>query len=103
MKKKLNLDVKGLQQKLLGRLQKFSRYFGVIFAVLVLLTYAFLVWRINTLSQQKPSDDDVAEKLQSIKLPKIDQSVIDKIQQLQDNSVEVQTLFQQARDNPFQE
>jgi dephospho-CoA kinase len=71
--------------------------------VVVLLAYTFLVLRINSLSKAGPSEDAITEKLQSVKLPKIDKAIIDKIQQLQDNSVDVQTLFKNARDNPFQE
>ncbi len=101
--KNMNLDLSNLSTKLLPWLQKARRYFGFIFMIALLGIYGFLIFRINTLNNQEPADDDVTAKLKTVQRPKIDQSVIDKIQQLQDNSVDVKSLFNKARDNPFQE
>lgn len=75
----------------------------MIFIIALFGIYSFLVFRINALNAQEPSDDDVTAKLKTVQRPKVDQSVIDKIQQLQDNSVDVRSLFNHARDNPFEE
>jgi len=75
----------------------------MIFIIALFGIYSFLVFRINALNAQEPSDDDVTAKLKTVQRPKVDQSVIDKIQQLQDNSVDVKSLFNHARDNPFEE
>jgi hypothetical protein len=101
--KSKNLDLKAIPTMFAGLIQKLRRYTVVIFIVVLVSIYSFLVFRINMLTSQEPTDDAVTEKLQTVKRPKIDQSAVDKIQQLQDNSVEVQSLFQHARDNPFQE
>lgn len=101
--KNLNIDLKTITTKLAGFAEKLRTYSVMVFIVVLVSIYSFLVFRINMLNGQEPSEDAVTEKLQTVKRPKIDQSAVDKIQQLQDNSVEVQTLFQQARDNPFQE
>jgi len=61
------------------------------------------VFRINQYSHTEPADSAVQEKLQTTKRPKVDQAVLDKIQQLQDQNVQVQSLFDQARNNPFNE
>lgn len=99
----MNADLKTLLAKLTILLAKIRRYAVVIFIVGLVGIYSFLVFRINMLTRVEPSDNDVSAKLQTLKRPKIDKSVVSKIQQLQDNSVEVQALFKQARDNPFQE
>jgi len=99
----MNIDTKTILAKLSFFAVKVRRYAVVIFIVVMVGIYSFLVFRINMLNRIEPSSDDVAAKLQTLKRPKIDKSVVTKIQQLQDNSVEVQTLFKQARDNPFQE
>lgn len=103
MKKLNTLNIKAIPAKLFGFLRVLRRYAVFIFIVALLAMYSFLVWRINMLTELEPSEDSVTEKLQTVKRPKIDQAAVDKIQQLEDNSVEVQTLFQQARENPFQE
>ena len=69
----------------------------------MLFTYSFIVLRINLLNRSEPTDDAVSEKLQSVQRPKIEPELLKKIQNLQDQNVEVQSLFKQARDNPFSE
>lgn len=100
---KLNVDLKDLPAKILSFINRFKKYAVLIFIITVTLIYSFLVFRINTLNRQEPSEDQVTEKLLTVKRPKIDQEDITRIQQLQDNSVEVQALFKAARENPFQE
>lgn len=99
----MKIDIKKITSKLGNVFQKIRKYSVFVFFVVILLIFSFLVFRINILARTEPSEDAVNEKLQTIKRPKIDQDSIDKLQALQDNSVEVQTLFQQARENPFHE
>lgn len=80
-----------------------KRYSVIIFFLFLAGIYGFLVLRIVTLNQATPDQAVIATKLKTAGVPHIDQSVLDKIQKLQDNSVEVKTFFDQGRDNPFQE
>lgn len=80
-----------------------KKYEKFLFGLLVLLALIFLVFRINQLSTAEPSNSAIDEKLQGVTRPKIDQAVLDRIQQLQDQNVEVKALFDQARSNPFNE
>ena len=98
-----NLNIKDIPTKLQPLLQKVRQYIVLIYIVVFALALSFLVFRINILAQSEPSEDAIAEKLKGVKRPKIDQSAIDKIEALKDTNVEVQTLFKQARENPFQE
>jgi hypothetical protein len=98
-----NPDLKTLSTKLAPFIQKARRYRVIIFIVVIVMVYSFLVFRINTLANGEPSDSDVDAKLQTAKQLKVDSATIQKIQQLQDNSSEVKALFNQARNNPFQE
>jgi nitrate reductase NapE component len=72
-----------------------------LFLLLVVGVYGFIVWRISTLQQVQPNLDAVSSKLQAS--THIDQATITKVKQLQDNSVNVNALFNKARNNPFQE
>jgi hypothetical protein len=99
----MNLDLKTLPEKLLPTWLFIRRYAVLIFFIVFASLVGFLVFRIDSLSKSEPSETDVSEKLQTIQRPKIDQSSIDKIQELQDQNVDVKSLFQQARDNPFSE
>lgn len=80
-----------------------QRYKTVLFVLIILAVYGFLAFRIGSLTNADPSEAAYAEKVKEVKRTKIDQSAIDKIQQLKSENVQVQTLFEQARDNPFKD
>ena len=80
--------------------QKYSRF---IFFLFIAAIAAFLIFRIDYYVSLKPSEADAADKLQTISRPNIDEAALNRIQQLQDQNVQVQSLIQQARDNPFSE
>lgn len=103
MSKDLKININDLAKKILPVINIVRRYLLIIFIIIFALIYGFLVFRVNSLNRLEPTDEALTEKLSATKRPKINQDDIDKIQQLQDNSVEVQSLFNQARNNPFQE
>jgi hypothetical protein len=72
-----------------------------LFLLLVVVVYAFVAWRISVLQNAQPNPNSVSAQLQSS--TQIDQATINKIQQLQNSSISVNALFNQARQNPFQE
>jgi hypothetical protein len=99
--KNINPSTLGKQLKAAG--QKLMSYLGLIVVIVILGMYSFLVFRINNLTTAEPPEDAIAEKLKTVQRPKIDQQVVERVQSLEDNSVEVKALFQEARDNPFSE
>lgn len=95
-------NIKDLAAKGMAVLKQVQRYSLVLFLVFVLLIYGFIFLRINSLSNVQPSNDAVSSQVKAARIPHIEQSVVKQLQSLQDNSVSVQTLFNQARSNPFQ-
>lgn len=99
----MNLDVKELTkvfQKILGFVKRYAVF---IFVLLGLGIFGFLVFRIRTLANHEPSESAVEEKIGDARPITIDQSAVAKVQQLQSTNVDVKALFDQSRDNPFQE
>jgi len=90
-------------KKLPAKIKGLGKYLPLIAFLLFMLVCSGLVLQIGQLSRQDPSDDAVSEKLSTIKTPKIDPATLKKIQQLQDQNVDVKSLFDQARNNPFSE
>lgn len=80
----------------------FKRYSFTLFIVFVVCLYGFLLFRVNNLSNAQPKTEDVNKQVNAAAIPHIDQAVVKQLQSLQDNSVSVQSLFDQARSNPFQ-
>ena len=98
-----NMKLKSLPEMIRAFERGAGRYTVVFFVLLLAVVYGFVLYRVATLSSAQPSDSDVAAQVKASAVPHIDPNVVKDIQDLQDNSVNVQTLFNQARDNPFQE
>ena len=81
---------------------KFRRYNFLMFIIFVSLLYGFVMLRISSLASTEPSSDAVSSHVKAAKVPKINESVVRQLESLQDNSVSVQALFDEARNNPFQ-
>lgn len=75
-------------------------YRTFIFFLLIAVFYGFILWRVNVYSNAPASQSE--KSAQASSQPRIDQVTLDKIQNLQDNSVSVQAIFDEARNNPFQ-
>jgi hypothetical protein len=75
----------------------------ILFMLVLILLYGFIGWRIHSLANAKPGLAAVEAETKATSKPSIDPALVDKIKQLEDNSVNVKSLFDEARQNPFQE
>jgi hypothetical protein len=98
-----SLNLKSLVTTLKNFSRQISRYRVVITLVLVFGIYGFVFWRIQTLSGAEPSINQINAQTNPAIGAHIDKHVVDQLRQLRDNSVNVQALFNQDRNNPFQE
>lgn len=80
-----------------------GRYMLLTLFLPFMIVYFALVLRINQLSSAQPSAVEVNNKLDTISRPKVDKNALAKIQQLQDQNIQVKALFDEARQNPFSE
>jgi hypothetical protein len=97
------LDIHSLPEKVSELTQKVSRYKLLIFVLFVAVLYGFIVLRINSLSNAQPSTNAIAAQSDPIKTAHIDKTVVQQLESLRDNNINVQTLFEEARNNPFQD
>ena len=79
------------------------KYKLLLFVLFIAGVYGFLVLTISSLSSMEPTREQISERSSPIKSAKVDKKIIRQLEQLQDNSVSVKALFDEARDNPFQE
>lgn len=101
-KKPTSLDIRALPEQSMMVLSKAYRYRLVVFAVFVLVVYGYVSFKI--ISYSNPSTNTGAVDTQVTSLtPRIDESLVNQLQSLKDNSVNVRTLFDEARKNPFAE
>lgn len=99
----MSIELGNLPAKIQPVLDFGKRYIKFIFFITMLLIAIFLVFRINQLNTLEPSEDDINDKLQTVQRPRLDPSVVESIEQLQDQNIQVQALFDDARNNPFSE
>lgn len=98
----MKLDIKPILTKLKPFINFVRKDSVSIFLVIVACIFGFLIWRIGTLAGAEPSEDAIAEKLLTVVRPKIDPESIKKIQDLQDQNIDIKAYFSE-RNNPFQE
>jgi nitrate reductase NapE component len=97
------MNTKAIQSQSQQVLQTALHLRVILFLVLLVGLYGFIGWRISSLADAEPGPAAIAAKESKASTPHIDQAVVDKVKQLEDNSVNVQTLFNEARQNPFRE
>jgi hypothetical protein len=102
MSKDINFNLKDLPQKFANLGHRLLGVAPLLFVLVAAALYGFLLLRIATLSNIQPDASSVSSEVSKL-TPHIDQKAADQLQGLEDNSVNVQTLFNQARDNPFGE
>ena len=102
--KDIKLSINAESFKALGKklAHGLSRYAGILIFVLISGVYGFVLLRINVLSNAQPSQEAIDAQTTAAPVPRIDPEVARQLEELEDNSVNVQTLFNQARNNPFQ-
>jgi hypothetical protein len=99
----MNLEIKDIPAKIMPVLTVLRRYLAMIFLVFFVSIYVFLTFRTTSLMSSKPDEDAITEKLKTVQRPRIDENAAEKILQLEDQNIQVKTLFKEARQNPFSE
>lgn len=87
-------------QKILGLLRN---NVVIIFFIIFGAMYAYLIFTSSQQVTSEPSDAQISEKYQGAKRPKVDESAAEALQRLNDQNIEVKSLFDDARNNPFAE
>ncbi len=77
-------------------------YLWLIIILYFAVIYAYVLFKINSQAQAQPSSSAVSAQLKTTPHAAINPTVIKQLEQLQNNSVSVQVLFNQSRQNPFQ-
>lgn len=95
--------MEALTEKLMPVVSFVKRY-GVLMVIVGFgLIYGYLILLSGSLAQSEPSDQQVTESYKGADRPKIDQVIVDKLNELEDQNVQFQALIDEARRNPFSE
>jgi hypothetical protein len=82
----------------------FIKRYGVLMVIVGFgLVYGYLILLSGSLAQSEPSDQQVSENYKAADRPKIDQVIVEKLNELEDQNLQFQALIDEARRNPFSE
>ena len=79
-----------------------TRYAVIIFVFSVVSVFAFLTLRIASYANMEPTTVQQDERMSSLTAVKLDENSINKIRQLQDRNINIESLFDNGRANPFE-
>lgn len=91
-----------LKEQLSSLLNQLIKYKWVFLILFFLIIYVILGSSIQGFINQQPSASMVSADLKTTVQPNINPKLVNKLKQLNNNSVSVQALFNQSRQNPFQ-
>src|SRR3546814_17707838 len=93
--------------KLLDQLQVVGaflhRYLVIISIAIFALLCGYILMKATSLTSAEPDLSAKTEQTEAVARPKVDERVVDTIIGLEDRNVQVRTIFENARDNPFAE
>ncbi|HTE22153.1 MAG TPA: hypothetical protein VK674_03865 [Candidatus Limnocylindria bacterium] len=97
------LDKTQLLEKATVLVTFIRRFRFIVVFVIFSVMYGYIITQVNGINARPPSDKQIADKATASPRPKIDQSLVDKITSLEEENVQVKTIFNEARKNPFAE
>jgi Na+-transporting methylmalonyl-CoA/oxaloacetate decarboxylase gamma subunit len=100
----MKLDTQALTKQLIETIAKLQKYSVFSFIIVFLGIYVFLVYHIGQLINSEAPPQAVTEtSTKPISRLQFDKDAVKQMQDLESQNIEVQSLFNQARENPFTE
>lgn len=75
----------------------------VICVILFAILAGYILVLTNQLTKANPDQASIDSQLSGVPRPKIDESVVKTIESLEDRNIEIRAIFEEARENPFNE
>lgn len=79
-----------------------ARFAVIVFILFVALVFGFLTLNIANYANHEPTEEQIEERLSSLRRVSLDEEAVQKIQELQDQNINLESLFDNGRDNPFE-
>jgi len=79
-----------------------TRYAVIIFIVTAASVFGFMTLQISRYSNAEPTSDQIEEKKNSLRQVKLNDEAVQKIEELEDQNINIESLFNNGRANPFE-
>ncbi len=98
---KNDLSLKALKPALTAAVRSVRKFAAVLVFLLFTAIYGYTIIQINSLSNPSVDQSAVTSESKALPTPRMDEAAATKLQSLEDNSVNVQSLFDKGRTDPF--
>lgn len=96
-----NLDLSSLKNTLNAIKNSIVKYRVSLFVIIVASVFGILIMGISNKAATEPTEQQINEAINSVKVVEVDDEAIRVVQQLQDNNIYITTLFDPGRVDPF--
>ena len=79
-----------------------TRYAVIIFIIVVAGIFGFMALQISIYSSSEPTSDQIDEKKSNLSQVRLNDEAAQKIQELEDKNINIESLFNNGRANPFE-
>lgn len=94
-----NLSLKSLRP--IVNLAKRFRF--ILFLGMFAVIYGYLLLTINQLTTATPTAADLDSETATVKRLRVDEAAVQSMLRLEEENIDIQALFEEARNNPFAE
>lgn len=98
-----DIDLKSIKPFFQKLLKLEAKHAAFLVIMLILTVYLLTVWKIGKLATADPSIEEQTAADSAGKLLRVDEKAIKQIQDLEHRNANIQSLFNDARNNPFRE
>lgn len=81
----------------------FKRHVILILVIFFAGIVAYIMLLTAGLSQAEPSPEAITEQAQAVARPKVSADIVKTIENLEERNIQIQAIFENARENPFTE
>lgn len=99
----MKLDKIAILDKLAIVITFVKRFRFIIAFIVFSVMYGYIMVQVNNISQRQPTEKQITEKATAVPKTKVDEDLAEQITSLEDQNVQVKTIFNEARKNPFAE
>jgi Tfp pilus assembly protein PilO len=79
-----------------------SKHAVIIFVLSTVTIFGYMTFTISKLANLDPTDTQIDERKASLKQIKLNDNAIEKIESLEDQNINIESLFNNGRANPFE-
>lgn len=99
----MKLDKTYLTEKISILVTTIKRFRFIFAFVIFSIMYSHILIRVNTINGEQPSEKKIQDQTMTAPRTQVDPKLVQKIISLEEQNVQIKTLFNQARNNPFAE